>query len=200
MLCDRCQQYWYGCSGFVLHSGQCKSHVCVRSRREPLEAVELVGTICLWNSHRLSAAGWGQWKQLMKHYNSYSCSAWQSGKKVCKQRISSTDIWSLEKQNYNTVVLQLLIYRLNLGLINAENSVTTYPHQSLPVSLSSTVRMSRSVLDGGWSNDCRCLLLATKHLRTSHTQIQTIIHCAYKEKQNWGKQVKNMCTFTTIQP
>lgn len=81
MLCDWCQQYWYGCSRFVLHSGQRQSHVCVRSRREPLEAVELVGTICLWNSHRLSAAGWGQWKQLMKHFNSYSCSAWQSEKK-----------------------------------------------------------------------------------------------------------------------
>lgn len=106
--------------------------------------------------------------------------------------------WKAELQHCCTAALNL---QIESGTDKCRKQcVTTYPHQSLPVSLSSTVRMSRSVLDGGWSNDCRRLLLATKHLRTSHTQVQTIIHCAYKEKQNWVKQVKNMCTFTTIQP
>ena len=53
-------------------------------------------------------------------------------------------------------------------------SFTTDLHPILPVSLSSTVQMSRSAQADEWSNDCRLQLQATKPLWTSQTHTKSI--------------------------
>lgn len=80
-------------------------------------------------------------------------------------------VFTWRKQIYSTVVVLLFSLLIETGTDKCRKQrVTTYPHQILPVALSSTVQMSRSVRAGVWSSDYKLLLLAAKHLWTSHTQ------------------------------